>query len=153
MASVRLVVFELDGNEYAVDALSINGILRFKKFKVQRVPDLPKVVEGMINLRGNVNYIFNLRIKFGLTEKQPDVESKILMFNVHDSVAGCIVDEVTDIVKIEKSDIQAAPEFVSSVNTSYVKGIAKVGERLLIVINPDKILSANEYDSMGIAVN
>lgn len=153
MASVRLVVFELDGDEYAVDALTVNGILRFKKFKVQKVPGLPNIIDGMINLRGHVNYIFNLRVKFGLAEKQPDIESKLLMLNVYNSVAGCIVDEVTDIVKIEDTDIEKAPEFISKVNNSYVKGVTKVGERLIVVLEPDKILSVKEYDSIAIAAD
>lgn len=148
MATIRLVVFELSGEEYAVDALSVNGILRLKKFKIKKIPSLPKVIEGMINLRGKVNYIFNLKSKFGFQEIQSLEESKIIMLNVQNSIAGCIVDEVTDIVKIEDTDLQMPPNFIANFNASYIRGIVKVGERLIVVLHSDKLLSTEEYNAV-----
>lgn len=148
MASIRLVVFALSGTEYAVDALAVNGILRLKKFTVQKLPGLPKVIEGMITLRGRVNYIFNLKAKFNLPVEAIGDESKIVMLNVKDSVAGCIVDEVTDIVKIEEENLQLPPDFIASFNSRYIKGIVKVGERLIIVLDSNELLSTNEYEAV-----
>ncbi|MEN6385941.1 MAG: chemotaxis protein CheW [Veillonellales bacterium] len=148
MATIRLVVFELNGEEYAVDALSVNGILRLKKFEIKKVPGLPQVIEGMISLRGKVNYIFNLKSKFGFPEIQSTEESKIIMLNVQNSIAGCIVDEVTDIVKIEDTDLQIPPNFIAQYNANYIRGIVKVGERLIVVLYADKLLSTEEYDAV-----
>lgn len=148
MASTRLVVFELNGAEYAVDALVVNGILRLKKFKVQKIPGLPKVIEGMINLRGKVNYVFNLKAKFDLPDEGLGDESKIIMLNVNDSVAGCIVDEVTDIVKVEDENLQIPPNFIASFNSRYIKSIVKVGERLIIVLDFNELLSTEEYEAV-----
>ncbi len=112
MAHIQLVVFELNGEEYGVDALAVSGILRPQKFKLHKVPGLPDVIEGMIDLRGQINYIFNLGIKLGLTKTVITEESKFVMLNIQNAVAGCIVDEVTDIVTISDEQIQQQPEFV-----------------------------------------
>ena len=137
MASTQLVVIRLAGEEYGVDALAVQGILRTKKFEIHKVPGLPKFIQGVINLRGQVNYIVNLGIKFGLQETEITDESKFVMLNIGDSVAGCIVDEVTDIVNLP-------PAFVANMNTRYLKGIGKVGDRMIIILNPEQMLFTTE---------
>lgn len=149
MASTRLVVFELNGAEYAVDALAVNGILRSKKFTIKKIPGVPKVIEGMINLRGRITYIFNLKSKFELPADELSEESKIIILNIQNSVAGCIVDEVTDIVKIEGENLQIPPNFISNFNSQYIQSIVKVGERLIIVLNPNELLSTTEYRTVS----
>jgi len=148
MASTRLVVFELNGAEYAVDAVAVNGILRSKKFTIKKIPSLPKVIEGMINLRGRITYIFNLKSKFELPEIEWGEESKIIILNIENSIAGCIVDEVTDIVKIEEENLQIPPNFISNFNSRYIQSIVKVGERLIIVLDPNALLSTEEQSTV-----
>ncbi|VBB05280.1 Hypothetical protein LUCI_0487 [Lucifera butyrica] len=147
--SVQLVVFALDEKEYGVDVSAVNGILRSKKFSIQPIPGAPKILEGIINLRGQVNYIFNLRTKFGLAKKELSDESKFIMLNAHESTTGCIVDEVTDIVKLEESDMQPSPAFVCGDKTNYIKGIGKIGERMVVILNPEVMLSIEEYETIG----
>jgi purine-binding chemotaxis protein CheW len=149
MANIQLVVFELNGEEYGIDALAVNGILRPQKFRIHKVPGLPEVIEGMIDLRGKVNYIFNLGIKFGFNRTKLAEGSKFIMLNVKDSITGCIVDEVTDIVTIADEEIQPQPAFVSGLSSKHLKGIAKIGERLIIILNPDSILSTEEYEAIA----
>lgn len=144
MAISQIVIFEIDGSEYGIDALAVNGILRAQKYKVQKVPGLPSIVEGMINLRGQVNYIYNLRNKFGLPEMSDKEENKFIMLNVDDHVVGCIVDEVTDIVHFNEEELQAAPAMASSLNVGYIKGIAKVEERMIIMLDPVQLLMAED---------
>lgn len=146
--SVQLVVFALDKEEYGIDVLAINGILRAKKFKIQVLPGSDKSVEGMINLRGNVNYIFNLRNKFNLPETEISDESKFIMLNINDATVGCIVDEVTDIVKADDDEIQAAPAFISG-NNKYITGVAKLEDRMIIILDPEKIFAAEVDDIAG----
>jgi len=136
--SVQLVVFTLDDEEYGIDVSSINGILRANKFKIQTIPGTEESIEGMIKLRGNVNYIFNLRTKFNLTKKDPSGESKFIMLNVNESIIGCIVDEVTDIVKLNDDEIQLAPAFVKG-NKNYITGVGKLDDRMIIILDPQKI--------------
>lgn len=143
MANIQLVVFEINGSEYGIEALAVNGILRSKKFKVQKIPGVPEVIEGMINLRGQVNYIYNLRTKFGLKETAIDDESKFIMVNVGSKVVGCIVDEVTDIVRFDEADMQPAPD-LSGNNMKYLKGIGKVEDRMIIILDPVELLANEE---------
>jgi len=147
--SVQLVVFALDADEYGIDVSAVNGILRSKKFKIQSIPGTSKGIEGMINLRGQVNYIFNLRKKFGLPEKEISEESKFIMLNNNQSTTGCIVDEVTDIIRLDDENVQATPDFVSGCNTRYISGIGKLDDRMIIILDPDKILSNEEQDTPG----
>jgi len=148
MARIQLVIFEIDGSEYGIDALTVNGILRAQKYKIQKIPGLPREIEGMINLRGHVNYIFNLRNKFGLTEMTDAEDSKFIMLHINGQVIGCIADEVTDIVHFNEEDLQAAPTLSSSLSVSYVKGIGKVDERMIIILDPVQLLSTAESSDL-----
>jgi purine-binding chemotaxis protein CheW len=153
VAGVQVVVFALDDQEYGIDVSAVNGILRSKKFKIQRIPGIPNVIEGMINLRGEIRYIFNLRIKFCLTKKELSEESKFIMLNVHDSISGCIVDEVTDIIKLDDADLQSAPDFIKEANNHYIKGIGKIDKRMIIILDPAKMLSTEEYANIEKSAN
>ena len=137
--SIQLVVFALDDEEYGIDVSAVNGILRSKKFKIQQLPGAGHAVEGMINLRGQVNYIFNLRSKFKLVEKKISEESKFIMLNVNGSTTGCIVDEVTDIVKLNDDEIQSAPSFINRCSTNCIAGIGKIDDRMIIILDPEKL--------------
>jgi purine-binding chemotaxis protein CheW len=148
MASIQLVVFELDEQEYGINVGAVNGILRSKKFQIQRIPGMPKVIDGMINLRGKVSYIFNLRVKFGLVEREISDESKFIMLNIKESITGCIVDEVTDIVKLNDEDVQPPPTIASDRNIRYIKGIGKVDERLIVILDPEQLLSSDECETI-----
>lgn len=145
--SIQLVVFALDKEEYGIDISMIHGILRAKKFKIQTLPGTDSAVEGMINLRGRVNYIFNLRTKFNLMKKEILEESKFIMLNVNGSTTGCIVDEVTDIVKLDDDEIQLAPDFINSCNSNYITGIGKLEDRMIIILDPEEIFSG-EYSTI-----
>lgn len=139
MASKQLVVFEMDGEEYGIDVSAINGILRYKKFPVKKLPSLPPVIEGVINLRGNVNYVYNLRKKFQLPDKAIDIESKIVMLYVEDQIVGYIVDEVTDIVHIPEENIEQSPTFITSIQGEYISGFGKIDERIIVILDTEKI--------------
>lgn len=149
MAIIQLVVFEIAGSEYGIDALTVNGILRAKKYKIQKIPGIPAVIEGMINLRGQVNYIYNLRNKFGLEKLANAEDSKFIMLNIESQVVGCIVDEVTDIVRFNEDDLQPAPALSGSQDVSYIRGIGKVEDRMIIILEPPQLLSTAEIAEPG----
>ncbi|SDF75935.1 chemotaxis protein CheW [Sporomusa acidovorans] len=141
MAISQIVIFEIDGSEYGIDALAVNGILRAQKYKIQKVPGHSRIIEGMINLRGQVNYIYNLRNKFGLKEMTNAEDSKFIMLNMEGQVVGCIVDEVTDIVHFNEAELQVPPTLAGSLSVSYIKGIAKVDDRMIIILDPVQLLT------------
>nr|WP_320146775.1 chemotaxis protein CheW [uncultured Anaeromusa sp.] len=144
MANHQLVVFELDGEEYGINALTVNGILRPKKFSLHKMPGLPPMIEGVIDLRGQINYIFNLGIKLKLDKTIITEDSKFVMVNVRDTIMGCIVDEVTDIVIVSDEQIQAQPSFIADANGNYVDGVAKLEDRLIIILKPECLFSVEE---------
>lgn len=146
--STQLVVFALGKEEYGIDVSAVNGILRAKKFTITNVPGTPKVIEGMINVRGKVNYVLNLHSKFGREPNEETEENKIIMLNVGDANTCCIVDEVTDIVKLEDDNIELAPLFLSGINSKYIQGIGQIGERMIIILNPAEILTFEEYSAI-----
>ncbi|MDF2572145.1 MAG: cheW 1 [Sporomusa sp.] len=153
MATIQLVVFDINGSEYGIDALAVNGILRSKKFKVQKLPGVSEIIEGMINLRGQVNYIYNLRTKFGLEKAKLADECKFIMVNIGSNVVGCIVDEVTDIVRFDESDLQPAPSLsANQKGMSYLKGIGKVEDRMIIIIDPVELLANDDALEIGALV-
>ncbi|AFQ45858.1 chemotaxis protein CheW [Desulfosporosinus meridiei] len=138
---IQLVIFELDGKEYGIDVSAINGILRARKFNIQTLPGTDKSLEGMINLRGNISYIFNLRTKFEINEKAISEESKFIMLNANNSTVGCIVDEVTDIVKLNDEQVQATPDFICGNGDNYIIGIGKIEDRMIIILSPEKLFA------------
>ncbi len=136
---MQLVVFELDGNEYGIDALKVNGILRAKKFSIKKMPGVSDSVEGIINLRGKVSFIFNLGKKFHIPTTVVDQESKFIMINIENVVVGCIVDEET---------IKASPTFVKQ--DDYIKGIVKVEDRIIIILDSDQIITKDGSESLDL---
>ena len=136
---MQLVVFELDGNEYGIDALKVNGILRAKKFSIKKMPGVSDSVEGIINLRGKVSFIFNLGKKFHIPTTVVDQESKFIMINIENVVVGCIVDEET---------IKASPTFVKQDDN--IKGIVKVEDRIIIILDSDQIITKDGSESLDL---
>ncbi len=136
---MQLVVFELDGNEYGIDALKVNGILRAKKFSIKKMPGVSDSVEGIINLRGKVSFIFNLGKKFHIPTTVVDQESKFIMINIENVVVGCIVDEETT---------KASPTFVKQ--DDYIKGIVKVEDRIIIILDSDQIITKDGSESLDL---
>lgn len=146
--STQFVVFSINEEEYAFDVAVVNGILRAKKCTLRQIPGTSAVIEGMITVRGNINYIINLRTKFGFAPQDLAEESKFIMFNIGAGNTGCIADEVTDIVRLEDHMIQPSPAFVTGANSEYIQGIAMLDERTLIILDPARILSIEEAGSL-----
>ena len=99
-----------------------------------------------------MNYIFNLSTKFDLSEKAISSESKFIMLNLNECATGCIVDEVTDIVKLNDEQVQSVPNFLSASGNNYITGIGKLEDRMIIILNPEKLF-AKEYDNLQDAIS
>lgn len=148
MASRQLVVFTMDEQEYGIDVVTVEGILQAKKFKIQLLPGMPASIEGIINLRGQIKYLYNLRNKFKLKESTPAEESKFVMLNVNDGKAGWIVDEVTDIVRIDDEDLEKTPGCINGGSDRYIESIGKIDERLIIILDPEKVLEQDIIEAI-----
>jgi purine-binding chemotaxis protein CheW len=135
---MQIVGFMLGEEEYGVDILSVNEIL--KMTKITRVPKSSEFVKGVINLRGNVVPILNIRKKFKGEEKVVDDSTRIIILTVNSNRFGIIVDNVTEVIRISEEDIEE-PNLIDSVDKKYVNGVGKYNGRLLILLKLDQVLS------------
>lgn len=148
MARVQMVVFEINGTEFGIEAAAVNGIIRTNKVNIQVVPGTLRDIEGMISWRDKVRYVFNLRRKLKLENKVMCDETKIIMVHANDLMVGCLVDEVTDIVLFNSEEIEPSPSFMQEGKGNYITGIGKVEERLVVILDVDRLLAGVEMDEL-----
>jgi purine-binding chemotaxis protein CheW len=139
---IQLVGFRLDNEDYAIAITKIQEIILMKP--ITRLPQVPDYIEGLINLRGSVIPIVNLRKRFGLPSRDLDDETRTIVVNVHEKTVGCVVDAVTQVIRIERDLIQPPPLGVLAVNHQYLAGLAKLEDRLLIILDIDKLFGSAE---------
>ena len=139
---IQLVGFRLDNEDYAIAITKIQEIILIKP--ITRIPQVPDFIEGLINLRGSVIPIVNLRKRFGLLPRELDDETRIIVVNIHDKTVGCIVDAVTQVMRINRDQIQPPPLGVLAVNHRYLAGLAKLDDRLMIILEIEKLFEAEE---------
>src|SRR5271170_5032283 len=134
---IQLVGFRLDNEDYAIAITKIQEIILMKP--ITRIPQVPEFIEGLINLRGSVIPIVNLRKRFGLPARQVDDETRTIVVNIHDKTVGCIVDAVTQVMRINRDQIQPPPLSVLAVAHQYISGLARLDERLLIILDIEQL--------------
>ncbi len=142
----QYVVFRLGGEEYAFDITAVKEIR--DPDQVAKVHRSPSYIEGVMNLRGKLVTVVDLRRRLSLEAKPCDERTKIIVVEAPDAPVGFLVDEVTEVVRVSGTDIEPAPTMVvEGLDAEYVKGIAKMGERLITVIDPVKVLELSTDDS------
>ena len=141
MARVQIVVFEIGGNEFGIQANLVHGIIRANKVAIQCVPVAPDDVEGMMNWREKVRYVFNLSKKLKIDSQALQEERKIIMVHANELIVGCLVDEVTDILVFNSEEIEDAPLFIQQGENQYITGIGKIDERFVVMLDVDQLLS------------
>jgi len=138
----HLVVFELAGETYAVPISAVNEIGEARKVTV--VPGAPGFIEGIINLRGAVIPVIDLRKQFGLRCAELGKNSRIIVIQVQGHTLGAIVDQVTEVLRVRSSDIEPPSPVITGRGVRFIEGVAKVGDRLIIVVDLTKLLSSDE---------
>lgn len=146
MASKQFVIFNVNNEDFGIEIGQVSSIE--KPLEIFKVPNTPHFIEGLINLRGKVYTVFNLRKKFDLPFAGMDENTKIVIVNVNSTMAGFIVDEVKEILKIEDADIEETPKSISGINREYLTGVAKVGEKIVLLLDLSKILSSEDKKAM-----
>jgi len=145
----QLVTFRLGDEEYGVDILKVHEIDRM--MDITEVPNAPSSIEGVINLRGKVIPVINLRRKFNLPEKEADSRTKIVVVDIGTS-AGMIVDSVSEVLRISSDIVEPPPPMTASVSCEYIKGGGKLKDRLLILLDIEKLRGADEKANAAAAV-
>lgn len=136
---LKTIVFELNKEEYALPVKQVGSIERV--MHITRIPKTLHFVKGVINLRGVVTPIIDLRARFGLEDIGYSESTRIIIVNLEELAVGLIVDAAYDVIDIPTDAIEPAPEVIGSVQVDYIEGVAKLADRLLILLNMDKVLS------------
>jgi purine-binding chemotaxis protein CheW len=138
----QLVSFNIGSEEFGVDILKVQEINRM--VEITKVPQAPHYVEGVINLRGKVIPIIDLRKRFNLDVKEYDKNTRIVVVDISGNIMGMVVDSVSEVLRLPSSTIEAPPEIVTGVNSDYIKGVAKLEDRLLIFLDLSKVIDVSE---------
>jgi len=139
----QLVVFKLGEEEFGVNILQVREIEKLDQ-GLTRVPKAPRFVEGVINLRGEIIPIVDLRKRFGLTLPALGLDSRVIIVEIGDEAVGMLVDAVVEVLRVPVSAIESTPSITKGVNTYYLAGVAKVEERLIVLLNLERALSQEE---------
>lgn len=134
----ELLTFTLGAEEYAIDILKVQEIRGYDA--VTTIANAPSFIKGVINLRGTIVPIVDLRIKFGVGVVEYTPFTVTIILNVGGRVVGMVVDSVSDVLALESSKILPAPEFSSSLDTRYIHGLGSIDERMLIVVDIEKLM-------------
>lgn len=138
----QFVVFKLGNEEYGVPITQVKEINRLTS--ATKVPRSPMFVEGIINLRGQIIPIIDMKKRFDLPLTEYTGDARIIVIQVGAHTFGVEVDSVSEVLRINSTNIEPAPHIVCSIDSKYITGVAKVGERLLILLDLDKLLSDEE---------
>ena len=136
----ELVAFKIETEEFAVDIANVQEINR--AVELTRIPNAPSHVQGVMNLRGKIIPVVDLRRLLGFQERTADKQSRIIMIEIGGLVAGFLVDSVSEVVRLPESAVEAPPTFAGTIEPDYVGGVGKVDDRLLILLNLKKMFLA-----------
>ena len=138
----ELLTFTLGNEEYCIDILKVQEIRGYEA--VTRIANTPGFIKGVINLRGNVVPIVDLRLKLGLGEAHYDSNTVVIILNILKRVIGVVVDSVSDVISLAPEAIKPAPDFGSALDTEYILGLAAVDDRMLIHIDIEKLMGSRD---------
>jgi purine-binding chemotaxis protein CheW len=141
---LQLVTFRLGDEEFGVNILNVEEINRM--VEITRVPNSPSFVEGVINLRGRVIPIINLRKRFGLNSRDMDRDTRIMVMDINGKTVGMVVDAVSEVLRIPSDTVVPAPAITSGINSRYIKGIGKLDDRLIILLDLEKLFKDSDLD-------
>lgn len=144
---LQLVSFNIGSEEFGVDILKVQEINRM--VEITRVPQAPHYVEGVINLRGKVIPIIDLRKRFNLEVKEYDKNTRIVVVDINGSIMGMVVDSVSEVLRLPSNTIEPPPEIVAGINSEYIKGVAKLEDRLLIFLDLSKVIDIAEIAAIA----
>lgn len=140
----QIVIFKLGKEEYGIDIMQVVEIILHQA--IRKVPDLPSYIEGIVNLRGDIHPIYNLRTRFRMAQHEPDEHTKIIVLRTTQMNVGFIVDYVSEILNIAEEDIQGVPNIINSrPGDQYIQGVAKQDDRIIVLLDIDKLVSDADY--------
>lgn len=143
----QFVEFKIGEEIYGVDILKVKTIERM--MPITRVPKAPSFVEGVINLRGEIVPVIDLKKRFDLPPGKTTENTRIIIVNVNDITVGMIVDSATEVIQLSQDAIEPAPTITTGIDSDYIEGVGKMGDKLLILLNLAKVLRPQEIDKLA----
>jgi purine-binding chemotaxis protein CheW len=142
MAEKQFVVFKLEKEDYGIGISNVKEIIPYKKSK--KIPNTPDFIEGIINHRGEVTPIICLKKRFGIKREIDDISMRTIIININGRSTGFIVDEASQTIKLEENEIDSPPRILFSSEKEYIDGVGKKEDRLILLIDLQKILTEKE---------
>ncbi|GAB4424473.1 MAG: chemotaxis protein CheW [Anaerolineae bacterium] len=143
----QLVIFHLAKEYYGVDIAAVESIIKMQA--ITGIPQAPPFVEGVINLRGAVLPVIDLRNRFGLAQTPPTKDTRIVVVEMGGTTVGMIVDAVNEVLRVPSEDIEPPSPMVTTLDSAFITGIAKVADRLIILLDLGKVLSLDEHAELA----
>ncbi|SCG83427.1 purine-binding chemotaxis protein CheW [Proteiniborus sp. DW1] len=145
--NLKYVVFKMDEEHYGIDIANVKSIERMQYFA--RVPNSPEYVKGVINLRGEVVPVIDLRLRFELSQKEVDSNSRIIIVFVNDLEIGLLVDSSSEVMEINSKEIDNPPAVKDSVMEGFIKGIGKKDGKLIILIDIEQVIGIKDMGQVS----
>ncbi|WLI76095.1 chemotaxis protein CheW [Kosakonia sp. H02] len=145
----EFLVFTLGDEEYGIDILKVQEIRGYDQ--VTRIANTPDFIKGVTNLRGVIVPIVDLRVKFSQGEVEYNENTVVIVLNLGQRVVGIVVDGVSDVLSLAADQIRPAPEFAVTLSTEYLTGLGALGDRMLILVNIEKLLNSDEMALLDMA--
>ncbi len=145
----QLVVLQLGGESYGVDIAAVNSIVT--REQITRVPHAPAFVEGVINLRGAIVPVVDLRRRFGLPAAEPTVASRIVVVETRTGLLGLLVDAVTETISVRREAVEPPSSLLTTSDSPYLRGVARLEDRLIVILDLEQILPRVETASLASA--
>ena len=139
---LEALAFKLGNEEYGIKILKVQEIRGYEA--VTRIASAPEHVKGVVNLRGTIVPIVDMRIKFKLGEPTYNQFTVVIILNIQDRVVGMVVDAVSDVISLTAEQIKPAPDMGGAMNTDYVVGLGTVDERMIILVDIDRLMSSED---------
>lgn len=143
---LQLVSFKIANEEFGVDILNVQEIN--KMTQITKVPNAPDFVEGVINLRGRVIPIIDLRTRLKLEKKQHDKDTRIIVVEISNKTVGFIVDAVNEVLRIPTNIIEPPPQLATGIDSDFIRAVGKLEDRLLILIDLEKVLTEKDKEQL-----
>jgi len=150
-AAAEFLTFTLGAEEYGVDILKVQEIRGYGT--VTRIPDAPDFIKGVINLRGTIVPVVDMRIKFKLGKVEYNELTVMIILNVANRVVGMVVDGVSDVVALTAEQVRPAPEFGAAVGAQFLTGIGTLDNRMLILVDIERLMSSAEMALVAQTLN
>jgi purine-binding chemotaxis protein CheW len=133
------LTFRLDQEEYGIDILKVQEIRGYEK--PTRIANAPEFIKGVVNLRGTIVPIVDMRLKFNCAKAEYNDFTVVIILNLRSRIVGIVVDSVSDVMELPADNVKAAPEIDSVIDSSAVMGLGSVGDRMLILLDIEKLMS------------